>query len=119
MRYEKTYWTSDKARLHERLAGLSQEWGDKLGLKNVTLDSFIVSATPYDELREYYGSGWGHKEFTNSHILFEQSEEGYCQHLFGEHSTRGKKGKVPSGVRAERKRRRSPRVKRNPRTTFR
>lgn len=119
MRYEKTYWTSDKARLHERLAGLSHEWGAKLGLRNVTLDSFIVSATPYDELREYYGTGWGQEKFTKSHILFEQSEEGYCQHLFGEHSVRGKKGKVPSGEGAERKRSGSPRAKRNPRTTSR
>lgn len=52
---EKTYWTSDKARLHERLRDLSKAWGEKASLKNAILDSFIISATPYDDLRKYYG----------------------------------------------------------------
>jgi len=68
---EKTYWTSDKTRLHERLAELSDAWGKKAGLKNVVLDSFIVSATPYDTLRDYYGDGtWTRQDFADRHILF-------------------------------------------------
>jgi len=71
MKQEKTYWTSDKTRLHERLAKLSKEWGEKAGLKNVELDSYIISATPYDELVEYYGDGnWTKKQFAEKHILF-------------------------------------------------
>jgi len=71
MKQEKTYWTSDKTRLHERLAKLSKGWGEKAGLKNVELDSYIISATPYDELREYYGDGtWSREQFSMKHILF-------------------------------------------------
>jgi len=71
MRQEKTYWTSDKTQLHERLAKLSEEWEQKAGLKNVELDSFIISATPYDELHEYYADGnWTKKQFADKHILF-------------------------------------------------
>lgn len=85
MRQEKTYWTSDKAKLHEHLAVLSQKWGQKAGLKNIELDSFIISATPYDELVQYYGDGnWGKEQFLDKHILFfEQTEEySYAGRLF-------------------------------------
>ena len=78
MRQEKTYWTSDKARLHERLRKLAEEWGSKANLKNITLDSFIISATDYDELREYYGDGnWSKQQFSEKHILFFPRSEEY------------------------------------------
>jgi len=78
MKHEKTYWTSDKARLHERLAKFSETWGDKFGQKNVTLDSYIISATPYDLLREYYGNGtWSKEEFASRHILFFEISVGF------------------------------------------
>jgi len=78
MKQEKTYWTSDKTRLHERLAKLSKEWGEKAGLRNVGLDSYIISATPYDELVEYYGDGkWTKKQFAEKHILFPGSTSDY------------------------------------------
>jgi hypothetical protein len=71
MRQEKAYWTDDKARLHERLRALSGSWGKKAGLKNVVLDSFIISATPYDELRDHYPDGpWSKQRFAQAHILF-------------------------------------------------
>jgi len=85
MRHEKTYWTSDKARLHERLAELSEVWGRKAKLKNITLDSFIISATPYEELRDYYGDGtWSRKQFSMKHILFfeHSSEYDYVEIMF-------------------------------------
>lgn len=85
MRQEKTYWTSDKTQLHERLVKLSKEWGQKAGLKNVELDSFIISATPYDELVQYYGDGnWSKEEFTEKHILFfeQTGEYTYVKRLF-------------------------------------
>ena len=71
MLMEKTYWSSGKARLHERLKTLADVWGKKAGLKDVVLDSFIVSATPYDTLRGYYGDGtWSKQQFADRHILF-------------------------------------------------
>lgn len=86
MRMEKAYWTSDKARLHERLADLSKTWAARAGLKDVVMDSFIVSATPYDELREYYGDGtWAKQKFADCHILFFEgtSDYDYVAKLFG------------------------------------
>jgi hypothetical protein len=78
MRQEKAYWSSDKVQLHRRLQELSQHWGEKAGLKNVTLDSFIISATPFDELRELYGDGtWTRQQFTDAHILFFERITGY------------------------------------------
>jgi hypothetical protein len=78
MRMERTYWSDDKARLHERLAGLSKTWGAKAGLKNVALDSFIVSGTPYDTLRDCYGDGtWTLQDFADKHILFFERTPGY------------------------------------------
>jgi len=74
MVHEKAYWTSDKTWLYERLQKLSQDWaarGELGELNNVVLDAFIISATPYDTLREYYGDGnWTREEFARKHILF-------------------------------------------------
>jgi hypothetical protein len=79
MRQEKAYWTSGKARLHERLRDLSKAWAEKTGLKNVVLDSFVISATPYDELRDYYGdSKWAVQDFADKHILFFEPRPGYA-----------------------------------------
>jgi hypothetical protein len=76
---EKTYWSSDKTQLHERLKALAEAWGKKAGLKNVALDSFIVSATPYDMLRDYYGDGkWSIQDFANRHILFFETKPEYA-----------------------------------------
>ena len=78
MRQEKAYWVSDKATLHERLRKLAKEWGAKAGLKNVVLDSFIISATPYDELRDYYGDvKWTKQQFADRHILFFEPTSDY------------------------------------------
>ena len=78
MRHEKTYWTSDKVRLHERLRELSNTWGGKAGMNNVILDSFIISATSYDELRDYYGDGkWTMRQFADAHILFFERTKKY------------------------------------------
>ena len=75
---EKAYWNSDKAQLHERLTALAEAWGAKAGLKGVSLDSFIISATPYDALRDYYGDGtWSKQKFADGHILFFERTSDY------------------------------------------
>jgi len=86
MRMEKAYWTSDKARLHERLADLSKTWAARAGLKDVVMDSFIISATPFDTLRDYYGDGnWSKQQFAEAHIFFFEgtSNYDYMAKLFG------------------------------------
>jgi hypothetical protein len=83
---EKPYWNSDKARLHERLKAASATWGAKAGLKGVVPDCFIISATPYDTLREYYdGGGWSKQKFADGHILFFERtpEYDYVARLLG------------------------------------
>jgi hypothetical protein len=78
-----------KARLHERLAELSKTWSQAPGMEGVTLDCFIISATSYDLLCQYYSEGnWTRHDFAERHILFpdDASEGGYCQHLFGRSS---------------------------------
>lgn len=71
MRQEKAYWTSDKARLHERLREFSERLRERGELQNVRLDSFIISKTPYEELQQIYGDGtWDRGRFAAAHILF-------------------------------------------------
>ena len=71
MLHERAYELSDKTTLHERLSELSNRWALKSGLDNVSLDSYIISATPYEKLRAYYGDGsWSRDDFSRKHILF-------------------------------------------------
>lgn len=89
MLMEKAYGASDKTKLHERLAILSKSWGTKTGLTNVSLDSFIISATPYEKLRPHYGDGdWPRGNFVSKHILFPDStaDYSYLKPIFWESS---------------------------------
>jgi hypothetical protein len=72
MVYEKAYAHSEKAKLHEKLKGLSQKINKRTGLKNVELDSFIVSETTFDIMQKKYD--WDKKRFAESHILFREDE---------------------------------------------
>jgi hypothetical protein len=82
MRYEKGYWADDKVKLHERLAQLSSEMANRAALKGISLDSFVVSMTRYDELRNYYGEGkWAKADFAKAHVLFFEHED-YPDALF-------------------------------------
>ena len=78
MLHAQAYQHDDKARLHESLPGLAAAMASRTALKNVTLDSFIVSATPYDELRTRYGDGaWDRERFGARHILFREQAAPY------------------------------------------
>jgi len=51
---------------------------DRAKLKDITLDSFIVSATPFADLRQRYDDGsWDRAKFTQAHILFPERNDGY------------------------------------------
>jgi hypothetical protein len=72
------YVHDDKARLHESLAELAKAVGTRTGLRNVVLDSFVVSATPYEDLRLRYDDGtWDRKRFAEGHILFPERSGDY------------------------------------------
>ena len=61
---------SDKIRLYQRLHRLSEDIGKRSGLDNVTLDSYIVSATPYDMLCKRWRGNWSRSDFAKEHVLF-------------------------------------------------
>ena len=78
MVHANAYGRDEKVRLHERLPDLAREIAERSAKKDVQLDSFIVSATPYDELCPMYGNGdWTREDFAAKHILFPEHNSGY------------------------------------------
>lgn len=78
MIHAKAYQQDDKARLHERLPELAKEIGARSQQQDVTLDSYIVSATPYRDLHKRYDDGsWDKARFADEHILFAERNEQY------------------------------------------
>ena len=85
MLHAKAYIHDEKARLHEKLQELAPEIARRSGRQDVSLDAFIISATPFDELRLRYDDGtWDRSTFAAKHILFmERSDEyDYMKLLF-------------------------------------
>ena len=86
MLHAEAYRHDVKARLHESLPCLAAALASRTALKNVTLDSFIVSATPYEVLRTRYDDGaWDRARFGERHILFreEPASYGYLSRILG------------------------------------
>jgi hypothetical protein len=78
MIHVKAYVHDDKARLHERLPELAAEIGRRSRRKNVLLDAYIISATPYDDLYQRYDDGsWDRTKFADAHILFLERNKEY------------------------------------------
>ncbi|HPP11912.1 MAG TPA: restriction endonuclease subunit R, partial [bacterium] len=78
MLHAKAYIHDEKARLHERLPQLAKEIAKRSGRDDIFLDAFIVSATPYDELRQRYDDGtWDRAKFAKKHILFPERNENF------------------------------------------
>jgi hypothetical protein len=90
MLHEKSYRNDDKARLHEALPALAQDIAARSDQKDVTLDSYIISATPYDDLRKKYDGAWDRAKFAAAHILFleRNSEYDYMARIFAEQQVR-------------------------------
>ena len=72
-----------KAGLHERLAVLAMGIARRSGIQgSVSLDSYIVSATDYHDLRGTYGDGsWTLEDFERRHILFQDLDGRYVEKL--------------------------------------
>ncbi len=79
MLHAKAYIHDEKARLHERLPELAKEMGQRSKKKNIILDSFIISATSYDDLYKRYDNDgtWDRTKFAEKHILFPEQKEDY------------------------------------------
>jgi hypothetical protein len=85
MRHADAYIHDDKARLHEELPKLAKAIGVRSKRKDIKLDSYIISATPYEDLHKKYDNGtWDRAKFADAHILFlERSEEyDYLKRIF-------------------------------------
>lgn len=78
MIHANAYIHDEKARLHEELPERAKEIGQRSKKKNISLDSFVISATPYDDLHKRYDDGaWDREKFAEKHILFPEQKEGY------------------------------------------
>ncbi len=72
------YMHDDKARLWEHLPDLAKEIGQRTGRHDIVLDSYIISATPYDDLYRHYDDGsWTRDRFAEHHILFQERNKEY------------------------------------------
>ena len=78
MLHEKAYMHDEKARLHEVLPNLAKCIGSRSNRQDIVLDAYIISSTPYDDLRKKYDDGsWDMKKFSDAHILFLERSEKY------------------------------------------
>ena len=78
-----SYKHDEKARLHERLPELGRQISGRSVGHNVELDSFIVSATPYADLRKRYEGHWTKDDFATKHILFPGDGRDYLRPILG------------------------------------
>ncbi|MGI9050941.1 MAG: hypothetical protein ACR2GU_16465 [Rubrobacteraceae bacterium] len=61
---------NDKVELYLALKDLSDRLAGEEG-REVFLDSYIISATPYSELNDKWGGVWTRDHFARKHVLFE------------------------------------------------
>ena len=59
-----------KANLHKELQNHVADARKKSKKKHLMLDSFLVTGTPFDELRRKHGLEWDRAEYAKAHILF-------------------------------------------------
>lgn len=66
---------NEKVDLYLALEALSDRIA-KDGGPDLHLDSYVVSATPFHELKSRWGDGWTRERFARKHVLFEDDLEG-------------------------------------------
>ena len=64
--------TNEKIRLYRRLQELSAKLGKDSQWKNISLDSYIVSPTSYNEMADKWSGNWKPEDFFEEHIVFEE-----------------------------------------------
>jgi hypothetical protein len=70
MQMEEHPSTNPKAHLHEYLARQLPEARRKSKNEKLYLDAYIISATPFDDLRKKHGTEWDKARYASVHILF-------------------------------------------------
>jgi len=87
MLHAEAYTHDTKARLHEELPVLAADIGERSNKHDIALDSYIISATSYEDLRKRYDDGsWDKDKFADAHILFPErsNEYDYLERIFTE-----------------------------------
>ena len=67
----------EKVQLHNKMRELTETIRKRSEIEDVTLDSFIVSETPYLKLATRYGGAWNRQRFAEEHILFPERNGEY------------------------------------------
>ena len=77
MLYEDAPDHSEKVKLHRKMRKLTEMIVQQPGMAAVTLDSYIVSETPFEVLAQRYGGIWDRRRFAAKHILFPECSTEY------------------------------------------
>ena len=86
MLHAKAYQHDEKAHLWERLRDVAPVIGERSGRRDVMLDAYIISVTPFADLQPRYDDGnWTKADFAAKHILFFERtpEYDYMRYLVG------------------------------------
>jgi hypothetical protein len=72
-----------KIRLHKELEELGKKLSPTSSGTRVYLTSFIISTTPYEEIKHVFGTGnHAEEEFYQNHVLFQKKDLSYIKQLF-------------------------------------
>ncbi|MCY3554475.1 MAG: DEAD/DEAH box helicase family protein [Gemmatimonadetes bacterium] len=82
MIHAEAYEHDEKAQLHVRLPDMAKKIGERSGRDDITLDSYVISATRFQDLRKRYSDGtWDMERFAEAHILFAE-QYNYLSQIF-------------------------------------
>ncbi len=82
--------TNKKVNLHMKLETQLADARKKSKNKNLFLDSFVISATDYDDLHKKHGAEWTRAKYASAHILFfgEGDDRGYLDTILRTETTK-------------------------------
>ncbi len=62
--------TNPKVNLYKKLQTQEEDARKKSKVAGLSLDAFIVSATPFDDLQPHHGPEWDRAKYAGAHIFF-------------------------------------------------
>lgn len=69
-----------KINLHKKIQTQIADARKKSKNKHLQLDAFIISQTPYDDLRKKHGSVWDRAKYAEAHVFFgDEKDHGYLK----------------------------------------
>jgi hypothetical protein len=84
MKLEQHPSTNPKVNLHLKMKAQESEARKKAKLPTLSLDAFIISATPFDDLCKQHGVMWNRVKYAESHIFFgDEKEYGQLKAIVG------------------------------------